>query len=242
MWLTTAIQQRDRGVPLVNVAQLFGRSSLMLVAKKASGIASPGDLAGRKVAVWGGDFLLPPLEFFRRYGLDVDLVPLGSTVNLFLRDGVDATVAMWFHEYHSILNSGVEPWELTTIFFHDHGLNFPEDGLYCRQDLLERDPGACRDFVQASLAGWEWAFDHPEDAVDATMRYMLRAHLGTDAAHQRWMLARVQDLMRPAGSPSAAGILRREDYERAAEALRASGAIAAVPAFEAFARPLVSSP
>jgi NitT/TauT family transport system substrate-binding protein len=242
LWLTTAIQQRDRGVPLVNVAQLLERSSLMLVAKKSSGIREPRDLDGRKVGVWEGDLLPQPLEFFRRHGVHPDLVPLGSTVNLFLRDGVDATVALWSDDYHTILNSGVDPGELTTFFFQDHDLNLPEEGLYCREDDLDRDASPCRDFVAASLAGWQEAFAHPEEAVALVMEQMLLAHVGTNAAHQRWMLDRVRDLMQPSRPSATAGVLRREDYRRAGEALRDGGSIAAIPDFERFHRPLVSPP
>ena len=240
LWLATAMQLRDRGVPVVNVAQLFGRSSIMLVAKKTSHIRAPEDLRGRKVGVWDGDFRLQPEVFLRRYGVDAELVPLGSTVNVFLRDGVDATVATWFNEFHTILNSGIEPSELTTLFFREHGLDLPEDGLYCRAETLERDPSLCRDFVAASLAGWQYAFAHPDEAVALTMRQMLDAHIGTNAAHQRWMLARVQDLMAPAGEES--GALRVEDYERTAAALRDAHLIGTAPAFADFARPQREKP
>ena len=242
LWLTTAIQQRDRGVSLVNVAQLLGRSSLMLVAKRSSGIRNPIDLRGRKVGVWDGDFLLQPLAFFRRYDVEADLVPLGSTINLFLRGGVDVTVATWFNEYHDILDSGVEPEELTTFFFSEHGLNFPEDGIYCREEALAADPTPCREFVRASLEGWDYAFAHPEESVEIVMRHMIEAHVGTNAAHQRWMLDRVHDLMRPSRGSAPVGTLLRDDYDRAARALAESGWIEHVPPFEQFYHPLLATP
>jgi len=60
-------------------------------------------------------------------------------VNLFLRDGVDVVSAMWYNEYHTIINSGLNPDELTTFFFHEHGLNFPEDGIYTLEETFKRD-------------------------------------------------------------------------------------------------------
>ena len=240
LWLTTAIRSRDRGVPLVNVAQLLGRSSLMLVAKKSSGIREPSDLQGRKIGVWDGDFLLQPLAFFQSHGVRADLVPLGSTINLFLRGGVDATLATWFNEYHTILDTGVEPDELTTFFFSENGVNFPEDGLYCRADALDADPSACRDFVRASLEGWDYAFANPDEAVALVMQRMIEAHVGTNAAHQRWMLERMRDLMRPANAEKASAVLRGEDYDRVAQALAVSGWIERVTPFSEFARRLES--
>jgi NitT/TauT family transport system substrate-binding protein len=231
LWLSTAIRMRAHGARIVNVAQVIQRSSLMLVAKASSGIKRPTDLNGRKVGVWEGDFLLQPLAFFKQYHLDVRIVPQASTVNLFLRDGVDAAVAMWYNEYHTILDAGVNPEELTTFFFSEHGLNVPEDGLYCREDV---DRNLCREFAEASLEGWQYAFAHPEEALDLVMAYMRGTHLAASRVHQRWMLARMRDVIMPAGDAVALGVLRPEDYGRVADALRDNGWIDTVPDLATF--------
>lgn len=235
--LITALAERDRGVPLVNVAQLVGGSSMMVIARRSSGIREPRDLDGRKVGIGEDELREPPLEFFQRYGVRADLVPLGSTVNLFLRGGVDATVALWSNEYHAILNAGVDPVELTTFYLRDHELDFPEEGIYCRAGDLARDPTPCRRFVEASLAGWREAFAHPDDAVALVMHEMIDAHLGTNGAHQRWMLARMRDLM-----PLGSGTLSPGDYRRTAEALRARGVLLSLPAYGDFHQPLAAEP
>ncbi len=65
--------------------------------------------------------------------------PQATSGELFLRIGVDAACAMWYNEYHTILNFGVNPEDLTPFFFHEHGLNFPEDGIYVMEKTLQRD-------------------------------------------------------------------------------------------------------
>lgn len=237
LWLSTAIQLRARGVPVVNLAQVTQRSALMLVAKKSSGIHTPQDLNNKKIAVWAGDFMLQPTAFFNQYGLTVQTVPLAATINLFMRDGVQATTAMWYNEYHSILNAGLDPDELVTFLFAEHGLNFPEDGIYCREETLRTRPGLARAFVEASLAGWEYAFAHPDSTVATMMRYRSEARFGTNRPHQEWMLKRMRDLILPEGTTRPGVKLERQDYNRVAKALVENGLITTVPKFEALYRP-----
>jgi NitT/TauT family transport system substrate-binding protein len=235
-WLSTGLQQRATGVPVVNLAQIVQRSGLMLVAKKAGGISTPESLEGKRVGLWEGDFRIQPAAFFSRNGLAPRIVPLYSTANLFLKGAVDAVSVMWYNEYHAILNCGLNPDELTIFFLSDYGLNFPEDGIYCLEETFRRDPDLCARVVAASLKGWIYAADHEEETVNVVIRHAREAHTGTNAAQQRWMLARMKDLIFPSGSRAGLGKLVAEDFRRVAETLRELNLIDAVPRFEDFHR------
>jgi len=234
MWLSTGIQMRDSGSRIINLAQLFQRSALMLVAKKSSGINTPREINGSKVGVWGPVFQIQPKAFFRKYNLKVKLIPQSYSINLFLRDGVDVASAMWYNEYHTILNSGLNQDELTTFFFHEHGLNFPEDGIYTLNKTFQRDPGLCRSFTEASLEGWKYAFSHTEETLDLIMRNLKMEHIPATRVHQKWMLERMRDLILPKDSHAPMGRLLREDYDRVARALMRNGLIKEIPDFRYF--------
>jgi NitT/TauT family transport system substrate-binding protein len=235
-WLSNGIQERASGMPVVNIAQIIRRSALMLVARKSSGILKPADLNSRKVGLWAEHFYLQPAVFFKRFGLTVEIIPNYTSVNLFLKGGVEATAAMWYNEYHAILNSGLDPDELTVFFFRDYGLKFPEDGLYCLQRAFEEDPDMCRRFVDASLRGWLYAFDHEEEALDIVMKSAEEAHTGTNRAHQRWMLKRMRDLITPEQDPSWLGKLDPAAYDAVGKVLVDFSYINRVPEFDDFSR------
>lgn len=230
MFLSSAIKLRDQGVRLVNIGQVVQRSGFMLVTKKASGIESPADLNGKKVSLWT-DFRLQPQAFFRKYGVAVKPVYQGATMNLFLRGGVAAASAMWYNEYHTLLNSGLSEEDIRPFFFDQHGLNFPEDGIYCLEETFRRDADLCRRFVRASLEGWEYTFANPEESLDVVMRYIQKANLGTNRVHQKWMLARMRDIILPPGGNAVLGHLKREDYLRVAGEMKGSGLIKEVPPY-----------
>ena len=223
LWLSEAIKKRAQGVRLVNIAQILQRSALMLVAKKSSGIRKVEDLDGKTVALWES-FRLQPLALFKKYKLRVNIIPQTQSVNLFLRDGAAAASVMVYNEYHTIINAGLNPSELTTFFFYDYGLNFPEDGLYMLEKNFNKDPAAAAAFVKATLKGWTYAFEHKDEAVEITLRRMRDARIPANRMHQKWMLEKMQGLIFPKGPAAHPGQLKSADYDRvAAELLKAGG-------------------
>jgi NitT/TauT family transport system substrate-binding protein len=234
VWLSSAIEKRSQGAHIVNIAQIVRKSGLMLVAKKSSGIRLASDMKNKKVGLWEADFQIQPRAFFKKYNLEVQVVPQTFSVNLFLRGGVDVASAMWYNEYHTILNSGYDSDDLATFFFYDHGLNFPEDGLYALEETVVNDPLTCRAFVRASLEGWQYVFDNPEEAVDIVLKYMEQSHLPANRMHQKWMLERMKDLILVNGSYPGMGKLSVEDYLRVAGVLKDNALIKDIPEFSIF--------
>ena len=236
LWLAFGLEKRAQQIPLVNIAQIVQRSALMLVAKKASGIESPRDLAGKKVGLWDEIYQIQPKAFFKKYGVEPVILPQASSVNLFLRDGVDVSSAMWYNEYHTILNAGYDPDELTLFFFYDHGLNFPEDGLYAFEKNLAVAPDSYAAFVKASMEGWQYAFAHPEEVLKIVLKRMREARIPANYVHQKWMLERMKDLIVPQKKDRVMGTLAADDYDRTAGVLKESGVIAQVPPLAEFYR------
>jgi NitT/TauT family transport system substrate-binding protein len=234
LWLTTALQHRSAGTKLVNLAQIIQRSSMMLISRKCSGIRTIADMNGKKVGMWGGDLSIPPHALFNKYGIKVREVPLTHTVNLFLRGGIDVTSAMWYNEYHTIINSGVDPEELNIFPLNEQGMNFPEDGIYTLEKTIHNDPALTKAFVQASLEGWRYAFAHPEEALDIVIRYMREAQVPANRIHQKWMLNRMRDLFILGALQEAPGILKERDYEAVGRAMLKDGLIRSYPDYTAF--------
>ncbi len=235
LWLTTALRMRDQNINVVNIAQIVQRSALMLVAKKSSGINSVQDINGKKVGLWGDDFQIQPKAFFKKYNLKTEkIVPLTTSINLFLRDAVPVISVMWYNEYHTIINSGVNSDELTPFFFYDYGLNIPEDGIYIMVDFLKKRPDLVQAFVKATIEGWLYAFSNHEETLDIILKIMRKYHVSTNRVHQSWMLKRMEDLIMPNSPRGRIGVLAQEDYESTGIILKEDGFINKVPAFKSF--------
>ena len=236
LWLSSALELADQGVEVVNVGQIIQRSSMILVAKASSGIRTPSDMNGKKIALWPADFQIQPKAFFDKFKLKVQIVTTESPVNLFLRDGVQVSSVMWYNEYHTLLNSGLDPSEIQLFSFSDYNLNFPEDGIYLLRKTFDGDPEAACAFVAASLEGWRYSFAHPDEAIDLIVTIMEAAHVPANRVHQKWMLERVRDLTMPEEKGLQMGELRPQDFQRVGDILVSSRRIRSYAPFATFFR------
>lgn len=236
-WLSSAIQKRAQGLKLVNIGQIIQRSALMFIVKKSSGIETPQDMDGKKIGLWRGDFQVQPQAFFRKYNLNVKVIPQPFStdyIDLFLMDALDVATAMWYNEYHLIINSGLNPDELNTFFFHEHGLNFPENGIYTLEETYQTNPELCHAFVRATMEGWTYCFDHHEEALDIVIKYMKELYIPASRVHQRWMLERMIDIIHPLDQSVPLGTLLEDDYERVARTLKDNGLIKEISPYAEF--------
>ena len=51
-WMPAALAAREKGLPLVNIAQPFKSSGMMLTCLKESGVTAPEDFKGKTLGVW----------------------------------------------------------------------------------------------------------------------------------------------------------------------------------------------
>lgn len=241
MMLASALAERDAGLSLVCVAQIVNRSNFLLIAWRQPEGGAPirdfADLQGRRVAVWENDFRVSYLAAFAAAGVKPTLLPQYNTFALFLHHGADAFSGMRYNEYHTLLRSGVTEDQVRVFALKDHGVNMPEDGIYCLLDTWNRRPEICRAFARATLEGWQYARDHEEETLDVVMEYVDQDRRATNRPHMRWMLKEMIASIFP-GPDGAweAGRLSREAYGHSVDILRAQAGMASMPAYEDFVR------
>ena len=224
-FLSTAMERWSKGAPLVNIAQIVQRSALMLVARKDSGIKTISDLEGARIGTWGNTFQLQPESLFLRENLDVTFVRQSPSFELFMRGGLDATLAMWYNEYHRLIAYGLNPDEMTTFFFSDLNLNQPEDGIYCLESTLKNSPDTAAALIRASVQGWEYAFAHPEETVETLLEIMKGQKVRANKAHQTWMLERMHDIIYVGKQPKLTTVLNQVDFDSTKIELLRTGVI-----------------
>ena len=228
-WMPDALAAREAGVPLVNIAQVFDRSGLMLTCKKASGVSTPKDFKGKTLGVWFGGNEYPFLNWMAKLGYktaganpDVKVLKQGFNVDPLLQNQAACVSTMIYNEYWQVIDAGVKEADLVRFFYEDEGAATLEDGLYALGPKL-KDPAYIEKlarFVRATLKGWDYAVKN----VDESVKYVLDADTsgGSTAAVQKRQLENVAKLIKTAGSPKI-GYLEPAAYERTVKVLLSGG-------------------
>jgi len=225
-WMPAALAAREKGLPLVNIAQPFKSSGMQLTCWKDSGIESPEDFAGKTLGVWffGNEF--PFMSWMSQLGIETDgaddngvaVLKQGFNVDPLLQRQADCISTMTYNEYWQVIDAGVSPDDLITFKYEDQGVATLEDGLYVLEDRLSEDGFADKmeRFVRASMKGWKWAEENPEDAAMIVLDY---DETGAQTEqHQVRMMGEIAKLT--AGSE---GALDPADFERTVASLLSGG-------------------
>lgn len=223
-WMPSALAAREGGLPLVNIAQPFKSSGMMLTCRKDTGIKSPADFAGKTLGVWFYGNEYPFLSWMGKLGLSTDggdgvtVLKQGFNVDPILQGQAACVSTMTYNEYWQIIDAGIGADDLVTFKYEDQGVATLEDGLYVLEDKLS-DAGEVDKlarFVRASMKGWKWAEANP---TEAAMIVLEADETGAQTEkHQVRMMGEIAKLT--AGSN---GALDEADYKRTVATLMGGG-------------------
>ena len=159
-WMPGALAAREKGAPLVNIAQPFKHSGLELTCRAETGIKTPADLKDRTLGVWFYGNEYPFLNWMGKLGYKTDgsaggvkVLKQGFNVDPLLQKQADCISTMTYNEYWQVIDAGYKPEQLVVFKYEDQGVATLEDGLYAMEDKL-KDPAfvdKLARFVKASM-------------------------------------------------------------------------------------------
>lgn len=227
-WVASLLPHQEEGLPLVEIAQIYQKSGLVLVSKKEAGINSAADLKGKKVGNWMGGNEFEILALFDKYKFDpnkdLEFAKQGFTMDQFFSGEVDAASAMTYNEYQVVLEQGTPASDLNVIDMNAEGVAMLEDNLFANKEWLEANKETAAKFLRASLKGWKQAIDDPEGAVDSVMKDAEEGSTSRD--HQVTMMKEVAKLILPEGfDPAKMGYIDEAAFKQTADIAHQFGVI-----------------
>ena len=157
------------------------------IIKKAS--------AENKVGNWGLGNEYEIQALLSKYGLPTDYITMDFTMDQIDQDTITLASAMTYNELGLIKNSYDGGYgygdELGIIDMNDEGVAMLEDMLFCTKAFAEANPNTVKAFTTASMKGWVYACEHPDEAAEIVFKY----GSSVSADHQKYMASEVAKLV-----------------------------------------------
>lgn len=157
------------------------------IIKKASG--------ENKVGNWGLGNEYEIQALLSKYGLPTDYITMDFTMDQIDQDTITLASAMTYNELGLIKNSYDGGYgygdEIGVIDMNDEGVAMLEDMLFCTKAFAEANPNTVKAFTTASMKGWVYACEHPDEAAEIVFKY----GSSVSADHQKYMASEVAKLV-----------------------------------------------
>lgn len=151
--------------------------------------------AAGKVGNWGLGNEYEIQALLTKYGLPADYITQDFTMDQFDSDSVELASAMTYNELGLVKNSydgGYSYGDTVSIIdMNDEGVAMLEDNLFTSKAFAEANPNTVKAFVSASMKGWAYACEHPDEAAEI----VFEAGSSVSAAHQSYMAGEVAKLV-----------------------------------------------
>ena len=107
--------------------------------------------------------------------------------------------------------------QVNVINPRDYGVDLYADTLFTTEAVLRKEPEVVRKFVRATLNGWQYAVDHPQEAANIVLEYDRQLHY----PHELAMMQESIPLLKPDAKPI--GWMDQADWERMQQLLVQQG-------------------
>lgn len=161
---TQLLLDRSHGAPVVALAAIIQHSPLSMVVRRDSGIGSVKDLAGRKLMIGPDDAEL--LAYFKQSGLNEGSYQTqqhSQDIADLINRRTDGLSAYTQDQPYALEQAGVDYLELRAL---NGGIDFYGDVLFTTEQQIKDHPEQVKAFRQASLQGWNYAMQHPDEIAE----------------------------------------------------------------------------
>jgi len=170
---SSVITTASKGADVKSVMSLLNSTGFAVISMASTGIRTPKDLEGKRLAVSPGDplgQLFQALAAVNKLDMSkislVQVDPAAKVVSV-LEKKADALLGGADDQYFLIKQRGIEP---AALRFADHGANIVGMTVLTKGELIKSKPDLVRRFVRASARSWEEAKKNPGAAVDAALK------------------------------------------------------------------------
>ena len=148
-----------------------------------------------KIGNWGLGNEYEILALLQKYDLPTTYLSQDFTIDGFDQDDITLASAMTFNELGLVINDYDGGYKygdtVGTIDMNDEGVAMLEDNIFCTKEFAKNNPNTVKAFVYASMKGWKYAVENPEEAA----QIVFDAGSSVSSDHQLYMAQQVAKLV-----------------------------------------------
>ncbi len=169
-----------KGLGNKSVGSVFRRNPAAIMLFADSPIKTPKDLEGKTVAISAGSAVTQQWPAFcKGAGIDVTKIEIVNVdpagIGPALISGKVDAIGGYVSSYVPTLEIRGKK-EVRIFWFADAGVGVVSNGIIVHQDLLKSDPDLVRALVPATIKGFLYGRQHPDEAVAAVQKYLETAN------------------------------------------------------------------
>lgn len=164
---------RDKGLPLISIAQIVQGSTQGLITKKSSRINQPFEMNGESMGTFGGSNVYQQMAFLKKFKIeDGDEIILQESIEDFTEEKIDIGAITVYNELQEVFFKGIGPRELNIFLYHRYGVGMLEDTIIVREKWLNENRDLAKRVKNAIIRGWKYAILNQKEAIDIVMKHV----------------------------------------------------------------------
>jgi len=168
---STIIVDRAQGKPIKLLANIFQHSPHVLISLADSGIISPAQMVGKKIMIPEADTMNPVINALLASESvsfeQMQVVDHTFSLDPLLNGEVDVLAAYATNEPGQLKQMGVD---FNIINPLTYGIDFYGNNIFTHEKTILKKPQQVDDFVQASLRGWTYALQYPDEIIELILQ------------------------------------------------------------------------
>lgn len=163
--------EKMKGAPIVLLASIFQHSPAIILSDKNKNIRIPSDLIGKRMGVVekNGEAQIKAILLQEGIPLDsVEFIHCSGSTNELLSGTVDALEAYITTAPYTLLQKGITP---SFIRPETYGVDFYGDLIFTSSEEADNNLERAEAFRRASIKGWEYALNHPDELIDYILTF-----------------------------------------------------------------------
>jgi len=184
---------RSKGQDIVAIGTVFRKSPWVAVSLKDAGITNPQDLAGKTIGIEMGDpkYIenVQLMALFKKLNVDTSAItyvsrdfadPIANDLQAGIAD-IDAGL----FATNDLVTAQMRGMDVNTIYYSDYGVDFYANLIFAKGLFITENPDLTARFVRATLRGYQYALENPDEAVAATLKYDEKLDAKVQAAQMK---------------------------------------------------------